>query len=393
MGRHQFKIKKGYMLLILLLIVTMLVGCTATQSSDSEATQSSDSTDEMTEIDQEILEREAKNDIKPTSGRVESRNPKTVNWDSDKSIVQTAIDNQTVIVQFMSGEGCYVVGTSGDNFRWGDAALVAFPNGETMLIDGAMQDYGEMLVKNLRKLGVEKLDYCMMSHMHGDHYAGFFSDGGVFENFEVGTFFWSGIYPKAYSSTLKPRVEKLVTDAGTKLVTLAQGDVYMFGDVKMTVLSPEPGRVGETSYSDTDESENADSVAVRLDYGEWSYLTAGDFYISEELEFLDRVDASLLEVDVVKMNHHGRSTSNGDAWCEAVKAKIAVATSSVEVDNVTYRSYAKVGTVSYIDTYDGYVRVEAKNNGSFTVETSREREHANFDAMDKMYKIERKEQY
>lgn len=385
MNKHKFKIKTWSLLLILLLTVSMLAGCTAGQSSDSP--------EEMTDVDQEILKNEAKNDKENTSGRVEVRNPETVNWDSDKSIVQTAIDNQTVIVQFMSGEGTYIVGSTGDNFRWGDATLIAFPNGETMLIDGAMQDYGEMLVENLKKLGVEKLDYCMMSHQHGDHYAGFFSSGGVFDNFEVGTFFWSGIYSKSYSNRLKIRVEKLVAAAGTELVTLAQGDEYWFGDVKMTVLSPVAGQVGGTSYSDDDESENAVSVALRLDYGEWSYLTAGDFYMDEEYELISRVDASLLDVDVAKMNHHGRNTSNSDEWCEAVKAKIAVATSSIEVDNVTYKSYVKVGTVPYIDTYDGYVRVEAKNDGSFTVVTSRERQHDMFDAMDEMYKIERKSQY
>lgn len=363
----------------------MLAGCTSGQSSDS--------TEEMTDVDQEILENEAKNDNENASGRVEVRNPETVDWDSDKSIVQTAIDNQTVIVQFMSGEGTYIVGSTGDNARWGDAVLIVFPNGETMLVDGAMQDYGEMLVQNLKKLGVEKLDYCMMSHQHADHFAGFFSSGGVFDNFEVGTFFWSGIYSASYSNRLKLRVEKLVADAGTELVTLAQGDERWFGDVKMTVLAPTAGQVGGTSYSEDDEAENAVSIVMRLDYGEWSYLTAGDLYMEAEYELIESVDASLLNVDVAKMNHHGRNTSNSDEWCEAVKAKITVATGSIEVDNTTYKNYIEVGTVPYIDTYDGYVRVEAKQDGSFTVGTSRERAHDMFDAMDEMYKIERKEQY
>ena len=166
-----------------------------------------------------------------------------------------------------------------------------------------------------------------------------------------------------------------------------------FGDVKMTVLSPEPGRAGGASVNDTDEAVNADSVAARFDYGECSYLTAGDFYVSTEKDLMQRIDTSLLEVDIAKMNHHGRATSSCDEWCQKLKAKIAVATGSTEVAATTYNSYAKVGTVCYGDTYDGYVRVEMKQDGSFTVVTSRERKEDTFDALDEKYHIERKTAY
>lgn len=382
MGKHMFYGKKMFRLSILLLMMAMFSGCT-TGTTETEPV----------DIDQEALENEAKYDEPYTNGRVNVRNPETVNWDSDKSIVQTAIDNQTMMIQFFAGEGCYVVGNGAETTKWGDAVLLVFPNGETMLIDGGMGDYGAYLVENLKKLGVERLDYCMMSHQHKDHFDGFFASGGVFDNFEVGTFFWSGIYSAAYGSRTKLRIEKVVEFYGTEMVALAQGDEYWFGDVKMTILSPERGRVGGTSYSDSDEDVNADSVVARFDYGECSYLTAGDFYMSAEANLMERIDPSLLEVDIAKMDHHGRTTSSSDEWCETLKAKIAVATGSIEVTATTYKSYAKLGTVPYIDTYDGFVRVEAKKDGSFTVVMSREREHATFDAIDKMYGIERKPQY
>lgn len=390
MNKHTFSFKKMFRLLTLLLMITMLAGCTA--STKSNQTEDLDNT-EVDGVDAEALANEGKDDEAYTHAKVNVRYPETVNWDSEKSIVQTAIDNKTMIIQFFAGEGCYIGGNGADTAKWGDAVLLVFPNGETMLIDGGMKDYGPFLADNLKKLGVEKLDYCMMSHQHEDHYQGFFTSGGVFDNFEVGTFYWSGVYSAAYGARTKLRVEKLVESYGAELVAVAQGDEFTFGDVKMTILAPEIGRIGGTSYSDSDEDVNADSVVARFDYGEISYLTAGDYYMTAERALMERVDAKLLEVDIAKMNHHGRTTSSSDDWCEALNAKIAVATGSIEVANSTYKSYAKVGTTPYIDTYEGYVRVEAKNDGSFTVVTSRERQHEMFDAMDEMYGIERTGQY
>lgn len=379
-------------LMTLLLLAAMLVGCENKKTPESSEVNT---TTPGSVDDSETLANEGKGDEDSyTSGQVNVRYPQTVNWDSEKSIVQTAIDNQTMIIQFMSGEGCYISGNGANTTKWGDSVLLVFPNGETMLIDAGMQDYGWFLVENLKKLGVEKLDYCMMSHEHSDHYGGFLAADGVFENFEIGTYFWSGIYSASYGSgRIKYRMEQAAELKGMKLVTLARGDEYWFGDVKMTILSPEPGQEGSSSASNTDSADNAVSIVARFDYGESAYLTAGDLYVDEEKNLMERIDASLLSVDIAKMDHHGRTTSNCDPWCAALGAKVAVATGSIEVADSTYNSYAKVGTVPYVDTYDGFVRVEAKRDGNFTVVTSREREHKTFDLLDERYKIERKSQY
>ena len=372
----------------LLLVAAMLTGCGG-QSSQEPVDK-----DPAADADSAIRVEESEQDQPYTNGQVNVRNPQTINWDSEKSIVQTAIDNQTMIIQFMSGEGCYIAGDGSNTTKWGDSTLIVFPNGETMLIDAGMDSYGWFLVENLKKLGVEKLDYIMMSHQHGDHYYGFLAADGIFNNFEIGTFFWTGIYSLTYGTgRFRLRMEQDAELRGIKQVMLARGDEYWFGDVKMTVLSPEQGLVGTYSTDSTDEADNAVSIVARFDYGETSYLTAGDLYVRDEEKLLERVDNELLSVDIAKMNHHGRTTSSCASWCEALDAKIAVATGSIAVENSTYSSYAELGMVPYVDTYDGFVRVEAKNDGTFTVVTSREREHKIFDALDKKYGIERKDEY
>ena len=374
----------------LLLVVAMLAGCTKQPQTDIPQ----NSTEAGAEVDSEVREEEGKDDEPYTSGLVNVRNPELINWDSEKSIVQTAIDNQTMIIQFMSGEGCYIAGDGANTTKWGDSVLIVFPNGETMLIDAGMNSYGWYLVENLKKLGIEKLDYIMMSHMHGDHYYGFTAADGVLNNFEVGTYFWSGIYSKTYeNNSLRYQMEYAAELYGIKQVMLAQGDEIWFGDVKMTILAPKQGLVGSYTSANTDEADNAASIVARFDYGEASYLTAGDLYVDAERKLLESIDKELLSVDIVKMNHHGRTTSSCKEWCEALNAKIAVATGSIEVVAATYSNYAKLGMVPYVDTFDGFVRVEAKNDGSFTVETSRKRVHDVFDTLDQKYGIQRKSEY
>ena len=66
----------------------------------------------------------------------------------------------------MAGNGLVIdtANEKGQIEKWGDSCLVVFPNGETMLIDAADYRYTPVLMENLKRLGVEKLDYIMLSH-------------------------------------------------------------------------------------------------------------------------------------------------------------------------------------------------------------------------------------
>ena len=117
--------------------------------------------------------------------------PALIPWGGEAPITEQAVSTASMICCFMSGEGVSISGGSsksafGDT-KWGDSTLVVFPGGETMLIDGGMADYGPMLVKNLRALGVTRLDAVVLSHYHNDHYGGLLCAGGVLDSFEVGT--------------------------------------------------------------------------------------------------------------------------------------------------------------------------------------------------------------
>ena len=158
-------------LLSLLLLMMSLGGCGAVSDSGS-TDDSKENTEDAGQLSQVIP------------------------WGKDGAITQQAMDSKSVIICFMSGEGTKIKSDSDTAFaesKWGDSALIAFPNGQTMLIDGAMQDYAPLLVENLRSLGIARLDYVVVSHRHNDHIGGLTCKDGVLNSFEIGQIYSSGI--------------------------------------------------------------------------------------------------------------------------------------------------------------------------------------------------------
>ena len=121
----------------------------------------------------------------------EEYEPYAIDWKVD--VPAKARRNSEIHYYFMAGEGMIVDAETQYPEKWGDATLVVFPNGEAMLIDDGMAVYAPVLVENLRRLGVEKLDYLLISHPHNDHAHAAFPDGGVLDSIEVGKSCHSGL--------------------------------------------------------------------------------------------------------------------------------------------------------------------------------------------------------
>lgn len=310
-------------------------------------------------------------------------------WGEDGSIAQQALDSSSMIVCFMSGEGTKIRSSSESAFaesKWGDSALIAFPNGQTMLIDGGMPDYSSLLVENLQSMGITRLDYVVISHRHDDHIDGLICRGGILKSFEIGQIYSSGIYNG--NSSNPAAIEGLATELGISCDTLAKGDTLQIGDVSIEVLWPLAGQ--EKTTSSSVEDCNNGSLVLRLDYGDTSALFTGDLYKSGEIQLMQALgdDIDKLDVDLLKIPHHGRPTSSTDDLIAAVSAKVAVATGSIIMEPSIYAGYAKRGTAVYMDVYDGYVKV-VLDGTNVTTTCSRVRNVETYDKYDKAFGIVR----
>ena len=143
--------------------------------------------------------------------------------------------------------------------------------------------------------------------------------------------------------------------------------VLYFGDVKMEVLWPMEGTSEKVI---TTGQINDNSMVFRLDHGEHSSLFTGDLYVAGETALRNATDAAKLDVDFLKIPHHGWNTSSSKEFIDAVTAQIAVATGRKPFPETTRTNYVKYGKV-YTDFYNGFIHVSADAEGNMTCETTR----------------------
>ncbi len=106
-------------------------------------------------------------------------------------------------------------------------------------------------------------------------------------------------------------------ESGTAVLFAAAGHAFSLGGADFTVLAP---------LTDA-EAMNDDSLVVRVDFGETSFLFTGDAEAESEARQLAAFGGEpggRLDTDVVKIGHHGAATSSGSGYLAAVTPEIAV---------------------------------------------------------------------
>ena len=282
------------------------------------------------------------------------------------SIIETAQTHGELHSFFMAGEGFTANpgGTIPD--KWGDSCLIVFPNGQTMLIDTGMPAYAPVLIENLKRLGVGKLDYLILSHQHDDHTGAIYTQNGLLDHIEVRRAWWSGVYNSNWKDPAM--LDKIFSRYNVPFNTLSEGNSLKIGEASIQVFSPETS--AGLSKNDTQEI-NDSSVVMKIRYKNFAALFTGDIHPQKEQELLDKYEKEL-RADLIKLPHHGNNTSTSDRLARAVSPKLAVATGREFIDPVTIRNYTNTGTVVLLDIFDGYVHAVTDGN-DLSWECSRQR--------------------
>lgn len=186
----------------------------------------------------------------------------------------------------------------------GDCTLIIADDGSTMLIDCGEYEYVSDVLGYLEELGIERLDYILVTHPHTDHMGGMATI--IRKIPEVGTFIMPRI-PDEYIPTTTA-YEKMLDDLEKKdcKVKAAKTETVNFGSGKLEFITAD--------YSG--ENMNNYSVVVRYTYKDVSFLLSGDLEKDMESEILE--DGYDISADVYKLAHHGSSTSNSALWLAAI---------------------------------------------------------------------------
>lgn len=174
----------------------------------------------------------------------------------------------------------------------GDSTLLIC-DGETMLIDAGIPSAGETVINYLSAQGVTAIDYLICTHAHADHCGGL---DDVVVNFPVRTIYSSVAESKSNSFTC---FADAAETAGVEIEVPELDSTFTLGEATVTVLGP------REDYSDV----NDQSLVLRVDYGETSFLFTGDAEYDSETAILDA--GCDVRCDVLKAGHHGSRTSTG----------------------------------------------------------------------------------
>ena len=203
----------------------------------------------------------------------------------------------------------------------GDSFLIKFPNGKIALTDaGAVSphfDSGKRIIMPLLDyLGIEKIDYGFVSHIDLDHYGGFIS---LILKDKIGKIF----KPVIDSTQLKDvRFENLLR-AHSLPYTYYDSDILTIGNCKIYILN----NSSEANYYNF--KSNNRSGFMKLVYGNTSILFTGDLEKDGEKIFINDFN-KFLDVDVLKVGHHGSNTSTSEKLLNLTTPQLALISAGVQ---------------------------------------------------------------
>ncbi len=274
------------------------------------------------------------------------------------------IEGKLAIFFFRSDTEMHYFGGSDHS---GDGTLLVAPDGTTMLVDWNLKGATGYIVDCMKKLGIKKIDFLVNSHPHSDHNNGF---EAILDNFEIGIFYHPGNlnYYNDSADGSAPDFMKMIKAKGIKEQVLARGDSFAFGPATVRILYP--GKF--VDWQNNPPSPNDSSLVMRVDWKKASYLCAGDLEAGASVDWGECRD--LLDVDVVKMNHHGYLPQNPSQWIEMLSPKIACGELSMVPDEGVIMNYTRLGAAAMHVAIDGTVLVTTAGDGYYDVQAEKDRE-------------------
>jgi competence protein ComEC len=246
----------------------------------------------------------------------------------------------------------------------GDSILIISPEGKVVLVDAGDQTKGKVVLEALKRYNVQQIDYLVATHAHPDHIGGM---DDVLNNVKVLTVLHNDEAPpgvvdtetaatnsnasnkqgqkaktaqKAPAPKQRGRTTELptvkaynefkntITEKGAQLKKVEPDEkIDLGGGAILTVLAPQPPLFTREQIAKGGGNElNANSIVMRLDYGDFSMLLAGD----AEAQTEDRLTSKDLNLaaNVLKVAHHGSKYATTENFLRRVKPEAAIISTS-----------------------------------------------------------------
>ncbi len=220
----------------------------------------------------------------------------------------------------------------------GDCTFVELPDGKTMLIDGGTTTQASKLaiLRHLKALKVDKIDYLVVSHEDIDHVGGL---AEIVKNISFSRAFLpmcavteNADYAAFYAEISKSECE---IEYSMRKTTLSAGGQYPY---VLQFLYPYTYDVEQGDTLNMESNER--SCVLWLDYQGVSTLFTGDAPAKTENTLIRDSDAGLFDAynvdltstEILKVSHHGSSNATTDLFARYLGVKDAIVSCGVDND-------------------------------------------------------------
>jgi competence protein ComEC len=194
----------------------------------------------------------------------------------------------------------------------GDAILITTPSLRTILVDtGGGLSAALAIERHIKGLGLSGIDLLVISHFHQDHVGGL---PFLLNRIPITRVAFSSNSRDAYHKNGAP--EDGFGRAPLSWIVHRGDTLFVDEQIRIFVLAPsaveEPDSIrplGSTASELERVSVNDQTVVLKIVFGETSFLLTGDAELNTEAGLVKDF-GGLLSSDVVKLAHHGSSTSS-----------------------------------------------------------------------------------
>lgn len=229
-------------------------------------------------------------------------------------------------------------------------SILVQADGEYLLYDGGGRGASSYVVAYLQQHAVTELEWLAASHYDEDHISGLV---GVLHTTPVE----QALMPDYTTDTqIYQSLQTVLGEKNVPVIHPAKGDTFSLGEAEIQVVGPQ-----NYDY----DSDNDESLCLRICYGDFQCLLTGDAEQDAEQDMV--ASGQDLTCDLYVVGHHGSSSSTSEELLDAASPAYAFLTDRVAHQIQDLINTANGHTLVLFTSYDQMGRVYEKLKDKFPV--------------------------